>query len=134
MVLRRTSSSGNSLDWFLGSSPSPLTFTLHQFLNRWSRWGTTDDFTTSFLHFSLFSSVLWDLANSRPVHSLMLSSYLFFCLPRLLNHFTVACKMVWSDLMNGRHVHTTSVCISLRLSGRLRVDQLPAGSWHRLRR
>ena len=80
----------------LGSSPSPLTFTLHQFLNRWSRWGTTDDFTTSFLHFSLFSSVLWDLANSRPVHSLMLSSYLFFCLPRLLNHFTVACKMVWA--------------------------------------
>ena len=45
------------------------------------RWGTTDDFTTSFLHFSLFPTALWDLASSRPVHSLMLSSHLFFCLP-----------------------------------------------------
>ena len=31
--------------------------------------------------FSLFSAAIWDLANSRPVHSLMLSSHLFFCLP-----------------------------------------------------
>ena len=58
------------------------------------RWGTTDDFTTSFLHFSLFSIALWDLANSRPVHSLMLSSHLFLCLPCLLPPFTVPCKMV----------------------------------------
>ena len=42
---------------------------------------TTDDFTTSFLHLSLFSIALWDLANSRPVHSLMLPSHLFLCLP-----------------------------------------------------
>ena len=42
-------------------------------------WGTTDDFTTSFLHFSLFSTALWDLAKSRPVHSLMLSSHFFLC-------------------------------------------------------
>ena len=41
----------------------------HQSLNREGRWGTTDDFATSFLHFSLFSTVLWDLPNSRPVHS-----------------------------------------------------------------
>ena len=39
--------------------------------------GTTDDFTTSLLHFPLFSTALRDLANSRPVHSLMLSSHLF---------------------------------------------------------
>ena len=38
------------------------------------RWVTTDDFTTSFLHSSLFSTALWDVANSRPIHSLMLSS------------------------------------------------------------
>ena len=38
----------------------------------------------SFLHFSLFSTALWDLMNPRPVHSLMLSSHLFFCLPHLL--------------------------------------------------
>ena len=49
----------------------------HQSLNREGRWGTTDDFETSFLHFPLFSTALWDLPNSRPVHSLMLSSHLF---------------------------------------------------------
>ena len=34
----------------------------HQSLNRQGRWGATDDFTTSFLHFSLFSTALLDLA------------------------------------------------------------------------
>ena len=66
----------------------------HLSLNHDGRWGTTDDFATSFLHFSLFSTALWDLANSRPVYSLMLSSHLFFCLPCLLSPFTVPCKMV----------------------------------------
>ena len=56
--------------------------------------GTTDDFATSILHFSLFSTALWHLANSRPVRSLMLSSHLFLCLPCLLPTFTVLCKMV----------------------------------------
>ena len=55
---------------------------------------TTDDFATSFLHFPLFSTAIWDLANSRPVHSLMLSSHLFLCLPCLLPPFTVPSKMV----------------------------------------
>ena len=63
-------------------------------LNREGRWGTTDDFATSFLHFSLFSTALWDLLNCRPVHSLMSSSHLFLCLPCLLSPFTVPCKMV----------------------------------------
>ena len=44
--------------------------------------------------FSLFSTALWDLPNSRPVHSLMLSSHLFLCLPCLLPPFTAPCKMV----------------------------------------
>ena len=48
-----------------------------QSLNREGRWGTIDDLATSFLYFSLFSTTLWDLPNSRPVHSLMLSSHLF---------------------------------------------------------
>ena len=52
--------------------------------NHEGRWGITDDFITSFLHFSLFSTALWDLANSRPVHFLMLSSHLILCLPCLL--------------------------------------------------
>ena len=46
----------------------------HLSRNREGNWGTTNDFTTSFFLFSLFSTALWDLANSRPVHSLMLSS------------------------------------------------------------
>ena len=66
----------------------------HVSLNRKGRWGTTDDFVTSFLHFPLFSTALWDLANFRPVHSLMLSSHLFLCLPCLLPPFTVPCKVV----------------------------------------
>ena len=36
------------------------------------------NFTTSSLQFSLVSTALWDLANSRPVHSLMLPSHIFF--------------------------------------------------------
>ena len=66
----------------------------HPSLNREGRWGATDNFATSFLHFSLFPTALWDLANSGPVHSLMLSSNLFLCLPCLLPPFTVPCKMV----------------------------------------
>ena len=66
----------------------------HLSLNHEGRWGITDDFTTSFLHLSLCSTALWELANSRPVHSLMLSSHLFLCLPCLLPPFTVPCKMV----------------------------------------
>ena len=63
-------------------------------LNRGDCWGTKEDFTTSFLPSSLFSTALWDLANSRPVHSLMLSSHLFLCLSCLLPPFTVPCKMI----------------------------------------
>ena len=64
----------------------------HISLNREGRWGATGDFATSFFHFSLFSTALWDLANSRHVHSLMLSSHLFLCLPCLLPPFTVPRK------------------------------------------
>ena len=63
-------------------------------LNCEGPWGTTDDLATIFLHFSLFSTALWDLPNSRPVHSLMLSSHLFLSLPCLLPAFTVPWKMV----------------------------------------
>ena len=47
--------------------------------------------------FSIFLflfTALWDLANSRSVYSLMLSSHLIFCLPCLLSPFTVPCKVV----------------------------------------
>ena len=38
----------------------------------------------------------------------------------------------WPDLKNGRHDHTTAVCVSLPWSGGLCVVWLPAGSWHGL--
>ena len=84
---------GNSVQAYLNLHPS-YHHHYHQFLNCEGHWGTTDDFTTSFLHFCLFSAALWDLANSRPVHSLMLSSHLFLCLPCLLHPSTVPCKMI----------------------------------------
>ena len=92
-------------------------------LKHGGRWGTTDDFTASFLHFSQFSTALWDLANSLPAHSLMLSSHLFFCL-LFLSHFTVPCKMVlvrpdeWEtcpyhfSLWLYSHTHLVRLCIS----------------------
>ena len=61
----------------------------HLSLNREGRRRATNDFATSFLHFSLFPNALWDLGNSRPVQSLLLSSRLFLCLPCLLPPFTV---------------------------------------------
>ena len=70
----------------------------HKSLNCEGHRGTTDDFATSFLHFPLFFTALWDLPNSGPVHSLMLSSHLFLCPPCLLPPFTVPCKMVLARL------------------------------------
>ena len=104
----------------------PVYLHLHLSLNRGDRWGTTDDFTTSFLLFSLFSTTLWDLANSRPVHSPLLSSRLFSV---YLVFFPLSlCLAKWfrPDLMNRRHVQTTSICVSLRWSGGLRVVLLHA--------
>ena len=67
---------------------------LHLSFNRGGRRATTDDLATSFIRLSLFFTALWGFANSRLVHSLMLSSHLFFSLPCLLPPFTVPCKMV----------------------------------------
>ena len=103
---------------------------LHLSLNGESHWGTTDDFTTSFPHFSLFSTALWDFANSRPVHSLILSFHLFLsvclvCFPLSL------CLARWflPDRKNGRHVHTTSVCVSLRWSGQRAHETVCQRRW-----
>ena len=43
-------------------------------------------------------------------------------------------RWFWPNLMNGRHDHTTAVCVSLRSSGDLHVVHLPAGCWHGLPR
>ena len=65
-----------------------------------------------FFFFFLFSTALWDLANSRPVHFLMLSSHLFLCLSCLLLPSTVPCKMV---LIRSDERETCPYHFSLRL-------------------
>ena len=59
------------------------------------RRGTTDEFATIPFHPDLFSAALVELAKSIPVHSLILSSHLFFCLPLFLP-FTVPCRIVFA--------------------------------------
>ena len=54
------------------------------------RRGTTDEFATIPFHLDLFSAALVELAKSIPVHSLILSSHLFFCLPFFLFSFHCA--------------------------------------------
>ena len=82
----------------------------HQSINREGRWGTTDDFATSFLHFSLFSTALWDLPNSRPklwrfeytLLFIRFSSYSSVSLNGLIWSNLVCLKsfdMVWCDLI-----------------------------------
>ena len=86
----------------LSSFTSPLT----------GGWGTTYDFITSFLQFSLFSTILRDLVNSRPVHSLMLSSHFFFSVCHVLFPLSLClARWFWPDLMISRNFHTTSVCV-----------------------
>ena len=60
------------------------------------RRGTTDEFATIPFHLDLFSAALVELAKSNPVHSLILSSHLFFCLPLFLFPFTVSCRIVFA--------------------------------------
>ena len=53
------------------------------------RRGTTDEFATIPFYLVLFSAALVELAKFIPVHSLILSSHLFFCLPPFPFPFTV---------------------------------------------
>ena len=58
--------------------------------------GTTDEFATIPFHFVVFSAALVELAKSIHVHSLILSSHLFFCLPLFLFPFTMPCRIVFA--------------------------------------
>ena len=60
-----------------------------QSLNLGGRRGTTDDIATIPFHPSLSSDALRESPNPIPVHSLMLSSYIFFFLPLLLARHTI---------------------------------------------
>ena len=57
--------------------------------------GTTDECATIPFH-DLFSAALVKLAKPIIVHSLILSSHLFFCLPLFLVPFTVPCRIVFA--------------------------------------
>ena len=70
-----------------------------QSLNHGGRRGTTYDVATILFHPSLSSTTLRESPNPIPVHSLLLSSHLFFCLAP----FTVPCRIVYAmpeDLRN----------------------------------
>ena len=114
------------------ASPFPKAVGLisfHLSLNR-DRWGTTDDFANRSLHFpcSPLPAGTWLTPGL---------SILWCCLPTSSSVYLVffplspcLASWFWPDLMNGRHDHTTAVCVSLRWSGGLHVVWLSAGSWH----
>ena len=65
--------------------------------------GTTGEFATTPFHLVLFPATiflfpaaLFELAKSVPVHSFILFSHLFFCLPLLLFPVTVPCSIVFA--------------------------------------
>ena len=89
----------------------------HLSLNREGRWGNTDDLATSFLHFpySPLPSGTWRIPGlSIPCYCLPTSSSV--CLVFFPFSLCLA-RWFWRDPMNGRHDHTTAVCVSLRWSG-----------------
>ena len=58
-----------------------LVFTSYISRSRQDCWATTEDLAANFLHPSLFSASLRASPSFRPVHSRMLSSHIFLCLP-----------------------------------------------------
>ena len=88
------------------------------------RWGTTIDFTTSFLHSSRFSAFCSSIFHSRPVHSLILSSHRFLCLPLRLPPWTVPSRIVLASpddrvmcpyhFSSGRQLVNLVVCLFVR--------------------
>ena len=70
---------------------------LHLSHSLFDRWGTKDDRATTVLHSSLFSAFRRASPNFNLVHSVMLSSHLFFCLPLLLPPCTVPCRIIFAS-------------------------------------
>ena len=86
--------------------------------------GTTDEFETIPFHLVLFSAALVELAKYIPVHSLVLSSHHFICLPLFLFPFTVPCRL---SLLNLNH-------LSFRFLTRVRSSLYsPMAAWIFLR-
>ena len=84
---------GNNRKWkWRRMFPNSFRPTSPQSLNLGGRRDTADDVATIPFHPSLSFAALRESQNPIPVHSLMLSSHLFFCLPLLLAPFTVPCR------------------------------------------
>ena len=78
--------------------------------------------------FSLFSSALWDLPNSRPVHSLMLSSHLFLsALSSSPLHCALQDGLARPDEREIHTSHSINICSWLFL----KVSELPISSRNR---
>ena len=90
--------------------------------------GTTDEFATIPFHLLLFSAAPFELTNSIPVHSLILSSHLFLCLS-LLFPFTVPYRIVF---VKPKDFETWPNHLSFRFltrSGVYHILQWLLGSW-----
>ena len=96
------------------------------------RRGTTDEFATITFHLDLFfSAALVELPKSIPVHFLILSSHLFFCLPLFLFPFTVPCRIVFAK---PEDLETWPNYLSFRFLTRVRSSSYsPMAAWMFLR-
>ena len=95
------------------------------------RRGTTDKFATIPFHLDLFPAALVERAKSIPVHSLILSSQLFFCLPLFLFPFTVPCRIVFAK---PEDLETWPNRLSFRFLTRVRSSSYsPMAAWIFLR-
>ena len=91
------------------------------------RRGTTDEFATIPFHLDLFSAALVELAKSIPVHSLILSSHLYFCLSLFLFPFTVPCRIVFAK---PEDLETWPNHLSFRFLTRVRSSSYsPMAAW-----
>ena len=82
---------------------------------------------TILFHLDLFSAALTELAKSIPVHSLILSSHLFFCLPLFLFPFTVPCTIVFAK---PEDLETWPNHLSFRFLTRVRSSSYsPMAAW-----
>ena len=80
------------------------------------RWCTTVDFTTSFLYSSRFSAFRSSIFHSRPVHSLMLSSHRFLCLPLRLSACLFLCFVILFFILYLNHHGITTDLIKSHTS------------------
>ena len=84
------------------------------------RWGFKDNRATTFHHSSLSSAFQMASSNPYPVHSDILSSHLFFCLPFLLPPCTVPCRIIFASpvdlVMCPYHLNLSFLTLVIRSS------------------